>query len=227
MNLAASHGLQTGNTFVAGGSTRSPSQTGCRAGESTIEQFARDFLGLLDVLGIDRVTFCGLSMGGMIGMWLGVNAHKRLDTLVLCNTASRIGRPDTWNARIASVRQGGMKAVSEAVIERWFTSEFRRGSPDLVKRAKRMLEASPVEGYASCCSAIRDMDQTDSICQIRVPTLVIAGSRDAVTPPYESRSLVDRIAGARYLELGAAHLSNIEQADGFTSALRSFVVASG
>jgi len=194
-------------------------------GGGTIEKFARDFVRLLDMLSIDRVNFCGLSMGGMIGMWLGVNAPDRLDRLVLCNTASRIGTRDTWNTRIASVRQGGMQAVSAAVIERWFTPEFRMASPGLVTRAQRMLEASPIEGYASCCSAIRDMDQTDCIGRIRIPTLVIAGTHDAVTPPHVSRFLVEQIVGAQYVELAAAHLSNIEQADSFTSALRDFVGA--
>jgi len=206
---------------------RGQGQSSVIPGESTIETFGRDFLVLLGVLGIDHVTFCGLSMGGMIGMWLGVNAHQRLRALVLCNTASRIGTEDSWNTRIQAVRHGGMKAVSAAVIERWFTPEFRAASPELVDRARQMLEASPVQGYAACCSAIRDMDQTGCLNQIRVPTLVISGMKDAVTSPQEGRFLAEHIAGSQYVELSAAHLSNVEQAAEFTAALCSFAIGRG
>ncbi len=206
---------------------RGQGESSVLAGECSIEQLARDFLGLLDVLGVERVNFCGLSMGGMIGMWLGVNAHERLDALVLCNTAARIGTKEMWNGRIASVRQGGMKSVSTAVIERWFTAEFRAASPLLVDRARTMLEASPVEGYAACCVAIRDMNQTDSIETIRARTLVVAGREDGVTPTHEGRFLVERIPGSQYAELNAAHLSTIEQPDEFTSALSGFLLTSG
>jgi 3-oxoadipate enol-lactonase len=206
---------------------RGQGESSVLAGECSIEQLARDFLGLLDVLGVQRVNFCGLSMGGMVGMWLGVNARERLDSLVLCSTAARIGTKEMWNGRIASVRQGGMKSVSTAVIERWFTAEFREASPLLVKRARTMLEASPVEGYAACCAAIRDMDQTDSVRQIRVRTLVVAGRKDGVTPTRESRFLVEHIPGSQYVELDAAHLSNIEQPDEFTSALSAFFLTPG
>jgi 3-oxoadipate enol-lactonase len=163
----------------------------------------------------------------MIGMWLGVNAPERLDALVLCNTAAKIGTRATWNTRILTVRQEGMKSVSSAVIERWFTPEFRAASSPIVNRAKTMLEASPVEGYVACCAAIRDMDQTNSSSRISVRTLVVAGSEDAVTPPQEGRFLVDHIRGSQYVELDAAHLSNVEQSDAFTSALRDFLPSKG
>jgi 3-oxoadipate enol-lactonase len=196
-------------------------------GDGSIEQFGRDFIGLIDALNLKRLTFCGLSMGGMIGMWLGVNAPERLDALVLCNTAAKIGTRATWNTRILTVRQEGMKSVSSAVIERWFTPEFRAASSPIVNRAKTMLEASPVEGYVACCAAIRDMDQTNSSSRISVRTLVVAGSEDAVTPPQEGRFLVDHIRGSQYVELDAAHLSNVEQSDAFTSALRDFLPSKG
>jgi 3-oxoadipate enol-lactonase len=196
-------------------------------GDGSIEQFGRDFIGLIDALNLKRLSFCGLSMGGMIGMWLGVNAPERLDALVLCNTAAKIGTRATWNTRILTVRQEGMKSVSSAVIERWFTPEFRAASSPIVNRAKTMLEASPVEGYVACCAAIRDMDQTNSSSRISVRTLVVAGSEDAVTPPQEGRFLVDHIRGSQYVELDAAHLSNVEQSDAFTSALRDFLPSKG
>ena len=160
-------------------------------------------------------------------MWLGVNAPERLDALVLCNTAAKIGTKETWNTRISTVRQEGMKSVSSAVIERWFTPKFRVVSAAIVNRARMMLEASPVEGYVACCAAIRDMDQTNSISRIPVRTLVVAGSEDAVTPPQEGRLLAEHIRGGQYIELDAAHLSNIERADAFTSALRDFLSIKG
>jgi len=196
-------------------------------GDSSIEQFGRDFIGLIDALKLTSVIFCGLSMGGMIGMWLGVNAPERLDALVLCNTAAKIGTKATWNTRISSAQQEGMKSVSSVVIERWFTPEFRVASPAIVSRARTMLETSPVEGYVACCGAIRDMDQTNGISRISVPTLVVAGSEDAVTPPQEGRLLVDHIRGSQYVELDAAHLSNVEKSDAFTSALRNFLQGKG
>src|SRR5271166_2339268 len=125
----------------------------------TIELLGRDALGLLDSLGLDRVHFCGLSMGGMVGMWLAIHAPERLHRVVLSNTAARIGTKETWNARIATVRKDGMKPVAAAVIERWFTPQFRASFPERVARAQRMLENASPEGYAACCAAIRDMDQ--------------------------------------------------------------------
>jgi 3-oxoadipate enol-lactonase len=190
--------------------------------DATIETFAQDFIGLIDALGLRRVSFCGLSMGGMIGMWLGVHAPERLHALVLSNTAVRIGTKEMWNARISNVRAGGMLSISEAVIQLWFTPEFQEAHPRAVESAKSMLEASPVEGYVSCCAAIRDMDQSDSIARIQVRTLVMSGAKDAVTPTGEARFLVDRIAGSRLVELQAAHLSNIERPDEFNSSLTDF-----
>ncbi len=202
---------------------RGQGQSSVLPGDTSIGELARDFLGLLDALGLKHVTFCGLSMGGMIGIWLGVNEPARLRRLVLCNTAARIGTTDMWNARIASVRRGGMKAISAAVLERWFSPQFCATSPATVERARAMLEASPVEGYVSCCTAIRDMDQTDSISHIRTRTLVITGEKDMATPAVEGRLLAERIPGAQCVQLDAAHLSNIERSEEFTSTIREFL----
>ena len=195
--------------------TRGHGQSSAAPGEYTIEQLGRDVLALLDALSIERVHFCGLSMGGMIGMWLGVNAPERLRRLVLCNTAARIGTPAAWNARIATVRREGMKTVAAAVIERWFTPEFRALHPKKVAPAQRMLENSPPDGYAACCAAVRDMDQRETIGTIPVPTLVIYGGQDPVIPNSDALFLKERIPGAEAVELQAAHLSNVEQADAF------------
>jgi len=203
--------------------TRGHGKSSVTPGDYSIEQLGRDVLGLLDSLGLERVHFCGLSMGGMIGIWLGIHAPGRLRRLVLCNTAARIGTKDLWNGRIATVRKDGMKLVAAAVVERWFTPEFRASSAEQVARAQRMLESSPPEGYAACCAAIRDMDQRDAVAQIKAPTLVIYGESDPVVPASEAHFLTEHIGGASEVELAAAHLSNVEQADAFTEAVSKFL----
>ncbi|MGA2981225.1 MAG: 3-oxoadipate enol-lactonase [Terriglobales bacterium] len=203
--------------------TRGHGQSSVTPVDYTIEQLGRDVLGLLDSLHLDRVHFCGLSMGGMIGMWLGIHEPERLHRLVLSNTAARIGTKELWNARIATVRKDGMRSVAAAVIERWFTPEFRASFPEKVARAQRMLENSPPEGYAASCAAIRDMDQREAVAQIKTPTLVIYGGRDPVTPASEAHFLTEQIRGAVEVELAAAHLSNVEQPGAFTAAVSSFL----
>ncbi len=203
--------------------TRGHGQSSVTPGDYTIEQLGRDVLGLLDSLHLDRVHFCGLSMGGMIGIWLGIHAPGRLHRIVLCNTAARIGTKEMWNARIATVQKEGMKSVAAAVIERWFTPGFRASFPEKVARAQRMLESTGPAGYAGCCAAIRDMDQREAVAWIEVPTLVIYGGSDSVIPLADAHFLTNRIRGAKELELAAAHLSNVEQADAFTEAVSRFL----
>jgi 3-oxoadipate enol-lactonase len=203
--------------------TRGHGQSSVTPGDYTIEQLGRDVLGLLDSLGLDRVHFCGLSMGGVIGIWLGIHTPNRLHRLVLCNTAARIGKKEMWNARIATVRKDGMKSVAAAVVERWFTPEFRASSAATVARAQKMLESSPPEGYAACCAAIRDIDQSEAIARIKTPTLVIYGASDPVTPGSDAQFLAARIRGAEKVEIAAAHLSNIEQAQAFSETVSDFL----
>lgn len=203
--------------------TRGHGQTALTPGFYTIEQLAQDVVRLLDALRLDRAHFCGLSLGGMIGMWLGVHAAKRLNKLVLCNTAARIGTREMWNARIEEVRKTGMKQVAATVVERCFTPEFRARSPQAAASAQQTIENSPPEGYAACCAAIRDTDLREAISAIRVPTLVIAGAKDPATPPAEGHFLADRIVGAQYAELETAHLANLEAPDSFTSTLIRFL----
>lgn len=191
----------------------------------TIEQLGRDAVALLDFLKLDTVHFCGLSIGGQTGMWLGVHAPKRLKKLILCNTGAKIGSPEVWNARIDAVRKGGVKAVSGAVIERWFTAGFRAKEPATVSRIQQMLENANPEGYAGCCAAVRDFDYREKLSGIRAPTLIIAGAHDPATPPADGRLAAEKIPRARYVELEAAHLSNIEDRDRFTAEVIKFLSA--
>src|SRR6202163_1771663 len=190
--------------------SRGHGQTSVTQGEYSVEVLGRDVLQLLDALNLDRVNFCGLSIGGMTGMWLAVNAPQRLERLVLSNTAPKIGKPDAWNERIRAVREGGTQAVAQQVIERWFTPEFRRNHPDEVAKTRRMIESTGTEGYVGSCAAVRDFDFWKNVATIRAQTLVIAGTHDQSVPPPDAQKLAKQIPGARYLELSAAHISNVE-----------------
>jgi 3-oxoadipate enol-lactonase len=192
-------------------------------GPYTIDMLGQDAVAVLDAAGVKRALFCGLSKGGMVGQWLGVNAPNRVGRLVLANTAAFIGAPEVWNQRIETVRAQGMAAIVPGVIDRWFTKPFQERAPDSVARIRDMLLATDPEGYAACCAAVRDMDQRQTIGAIRVPTLVIAGRHDLATSPEQGRLIADTIPGARFLELDAAHLSNIEAEAAFTHALLDFL----
>jgi 3-oxoadipate enol-lactonase len=203
--------------------TRGHGESVVTPGPYSIAQLGRDVIGLLDVIGVGRTNFCGLSMGGMIAMWLGVNAPDRIDRLVLCNTAAKIGTAETWNSRIDMVRTQGMAPVADTQAQRWFTPRFIANSPTEVAAARERIVNTSPEGYAANCAAIRDMDQRGTISRIQARTLVIAGLHDPVIPAADSRYLADTIPGARLVELDASHLSNLEAADDFTAALLTFL----
>jgi 3-oxoadipate enol-lactonase len=203
--------------------TRGHGQSPATPGPYSIDQLAKDVVALLDALDLDRVHFCGLSMGGMIGMWLGMNAPERLNKQVLCNTGARIGTLEAWNARIDAVRKNGMKSISSAVVERWFTPAFRQKSPATISNTRKMIEEASAGGYAACCAAIRDCDYREQVGAIGTPTLVISGAHDPATPPADGRFLAQQIPGARYVELNAAHLSNIEDQRHFNKELAAFL----
>lgn len=205
--------------------TRGHGASTATKGPYSIDRLGRDAVAVLDALNIPRAHFCGLSLGGMTGMWLGVHAPERLQKLVLANTTARIASPANYNARIETVRTGGMAAVSQAVVERWFTPAYIASHPEQIALMRQMMERMPADGYAACCAAIRDMDQRDDIATIRVPTLVIAGTHDVATPPADGRFLADRVKDAQYAELNAAHLSNIEATPAFTAAVLAFLNA--
>ncbi|HXN21195.1 MAG TPA: 3-oxoadipate enol-lactonase [Candidatus Dormibacteraeota bacterium] len=204
---------------------RGHGQSPASPGDYTIELLASDLLAVLDHLRIDAATFCGLSLGGMVGLWLGIFAPTRVPKLALGSTAAHIGSAETWNARIDSVRKGGMAAVTEATLERWFTPPFIRRDPAAVDRIRQMLLASPTAGYIANCAAVRDANFREVLGQVRSQTLVISGSHDRSTPPADGRFLAEHIPGASYCELDAAHLSNIESSQNFTATILQFMTA--
>ena len=205
--------------------TRGHGKSSVAPGPYTIEQLANEVLALADSQRIEHFHFCGLSMGGQIGMWIAANAPRRMNKVVLCSTAAKIGTPEMWDARIATVRKEGMKNVAAAAIERWFTAAFRAKNPSVVGRIHKVLEATSPEGYAACCSGLRDFDFRESLAKVRTPTLVISGTHDPATTPADGQFLASHIAGARDVELNGAHLSNIEDADRFTWEVLTFLTS--
>lgn len=207
--------------------TRGHGQSEVTPGEYSIAQLGNDALALLDHLGIERVSFCGLSMGGMTGMWLGVHHPLRIWRLVLANTGAKVGDPSTWAARFDAVRKGGMAAITPSVLDRWFTARYQKLTPAEVDKVRAMLLATSPDGYIANGAAVRDMDQRADLERIKLPTLVIGGTHDGSTPPELGRAVAQAIEGARYVELDAAHLSNWEQAGAFTATVLSFLLDGG
>ncbi|WP_404994738.1 3-oxoadipate enol-lactonase [Cupriavidus pauculus] len=205
--------------------TRGHGQSSVTEGPYSIAQLGGDVIALLDYLKLSRVHFCGLSMGGITGMWLGLHHADRLNKLILCNTAAYIGPPENWTNRAAAVQRDGVASIAAAVVDKWLTPDFAAQQPELVQHLRTMLGATDTRGYAANCLAVRDSDLREQIQRIVTPTLVIAGSGDIPTPPADGRYLADNIPGAQYVELYAAHLSNLQQVDGFTQAVLKFLAA--
>jgi 3-oxoadipate enol-lactonase len=183
------------------------------AGPYTIADLASDVLTVLDHLGESRVALCGLSMGGMVGMWLAAHAPERISALALLDTSAHMGS-EVWAPRIAAVEAGGTASIVDSVMQRWFTPEFRERHPDGVARYAAMVADTPDAGYAGCAAAIRDMDLRADLAKITAPTLVLVGSDDPATPPADARDLADRIAGSRLVVVpGAAHIASAERPD--------------
>ena len=193
----------------------------------SFDELGADLLALLDSLGFDRVHFCGLSMGGMLGQWLGIHAPHRIRKLVLCNTAAKIGTDEGWNTRIDTVRMEGIDAIVPAVLARWFTEDFRAAYPAEFAATAAMLLANRPRGYTASCAAIRDADFRDGIARITAPALIVCGVEDQVTTPAAAAFLAQHIPGARLLALPAAHLSNVEAATAFSTGVLNFFVAGG
>ena len=202
---------------------RGHGKSGVPAGPYTMERFGRDVLAILDALDIRKAHWCGLSMGGMVGQWLGANASERFDRMILANTSCHYPDPTNWDNRIKAVKDGGIASIADAVIGGWLTADFREREPAVTARMKQMLLASPQEGYIACCEALRTLDQRDLLPRISRPTLVIAGRHDAATPIAAGEYIRSHIPGASMTILDAAHISNVEQSHAFTEAVIGFL----
>ena len=193
-------------------------------GPYSMAELGGDLMGLFDRLEIERASLCGLSIGGMIGMWVAAHAPERVERLVLCCTSAHLGPPEGWTERAAAVRAGGVEAVADAVLGRWFTSDFAAAEPALIARMRRILTATPPEGYAGCCEAIAEMDLTPELPSITAPTLVVAGEEDPATPPEHGRRIAELIPGARFQTISpAAHLATVERPDVTTAMILRFL----
>ena len=200
--------------------TRGHGDSPAPPGPYSIDDLGADVIALLDRLELERVSFCGLSIGGMVGMWLAVNAPDRIERLAICCTATALPPADMWTDRAALVRAEGTGAVVDATIDRWFTPAFLERDPATVERIRASFLATDREGYAGCCEALAGFDMTGRLGAVRAPTLVIAGSDDPVGTPERAAAIAAEIADARLVVLpGARHLAAVERAEEVTGEL--------
>lgn len=183
-------------------------------GPYTIDDLGDDVLEMLDSLDLERVSYCGLSLGGMIGMWLAGNAPERIDRLALCCTTASYPSPRPWTTRAAAVRAHGIAPIAAQVVSRWFTPMFKEHSPDVITSFEDTLSGIDAESYAGCCDALAELDLRPVLPSIQAPTVVIAAAQDEAAPPECARVIAELIPNAELYIVGdAAHLANIEAAD--------------
>lgn len=178
-----------------------------------LADLGRDVVELMDTLGLERASYCGLSIGGMVGMWLGAHAAERIDRLILLCTSAHMPPASAWQERVRAVREAGsVEPIADTVVERWLTPQYAAARPEVRGELRAMLVATPAEGYVGCCQAIERMDLRDALSAIEPPTLVVSGSQDPSTPPVEQELIAAAIPGARHEVVGpAAHLAAVEQ----------------
>jgi len=205
--------------------TRGHGSSDATPGDYSVELLARDALGIADALGIGTFAFCGLSLGGMIGQWLGAFAPDRVTHLVLANTSSRYLNAEIMEERRKMAREGGMATIADVAMQRFFSPQGLASGTPAIANIRRTLLATDPEGYASCCAAIRDLNQTALLASIRTPTLIISGDHDVSTPWQGQGDVLAReIPHARVVHLPTGHLSNLERPRSFTAALLQFLV---
>lgn len=186
-----------------------------QAGRDSVAALGRDFLDLLNDLGLARISLCGLSLGGATAMWVAANAPERIDRLVLASTSARFGEPEPWLERAAVVRAQGLEPIADGIVGRWFTPG---APPEVVARFRQQLVATPRETYAACCEALAGWDFRERLAGIRLPTLVVAAAEDSSTPRDQAQLIADGIDGAALVVLSdAAHLANVERAEAFST----------
>jgi len=205
--------------------TRGHGASAVPAGPYSIAQLGTDVLALLDALGVERAFYCGLSMGGATGVWLGTHAPDRFFRFVICNTLPWLGPPEPMDARIEAVRNDGLGPLVDPTLERWFTAECRAHDPSTLREIRTTFLSTPVEGYVGCCEALRDYDERPSLHRVARPTLIVAGTHDPSPPVDVVREFAAQVPGAVCVELPAAHLSNIGAAAQFNAEVLQFLGA--
>jgi 3-oxoadipate enol-lactonase len=205
--------------------TRGHGGSAVPSGDYTLDDLGNDALALADSLNVRTFAWCGLSMGGAIGQWIALKAPSRLTSLVLASTAPRFGSPELWDARIKAVREGGMQAIVDATMQRFFSPAMLAQGDAYAQSTRRVFLATDAQGYLGCCAALRDVDLTQQLSNISVPTLVIGGDSDPSTPWADCGAILARdIPGARAVILNTAHLSNLGQPQSFIAALLDFLL---
>jgi 3-oxoadipate enol-lactonase len=202
---------------------RGHGKSGAPKGPYNMERLGRDVLAIADALKIKKFNWCGLSMGGMVGQWLGANAPERIEKLILSNTNLYYEDKTFWNNRIKAVQESGLEPLVASNMERWFTKHFRDSEPQAMERMKAMFLATNTVGYVACCEAVRDMDFRASNPSISAPTLVIVGAQDAATPPSAGEAIAKQIKGAKVASIEAAHIANVEQPQQYTETVLNFL----
>ena len=211
------------NYFIVRYDTRGHGESDVPNTPSSIEELGNDVLNLMDELGIATFHFCGLSIGGLTGQWLGLNAQNRLEKLIIANTAMKIGAFENWNDRIETVRENGLSSIIEGTRKIWFSKSFAETKPQLVNTILDDFIKTPIEGYISCCVAVRDADFTNQIEKITTPTLIFTGTNDIITTVLDGIEMTKKIKNSEMVELNAAHISNIEDGHLFTTKLLKFL----
>jgi 3-oxoadipate enol-lactonase len=193
-------------------------------GPYSVEQIASDVLRVADAAGLKRFHYCGISLGGMVGLLLAARYPERIGALVAANTAAKIGTEERWQERCRAVRSVGMRGICDSVVPRWFAPDFASRADGLLERLKNVFVGTHADGYLACCVALAAADITLEIPRIRAPTLIIGGEHDASTSVVDAKALHVAIHGSRLRVLeGAGHLSNIDKSEEFTSAVRDFL----
>ena len=206
--------------------TRGHGGTEATAGPYSLDELSEDVRALLRALGITRTHFIGLSMGGMIGQIIAIKYPQMLQSLVLCDTMSRVpteAKP-MWDDRIHTAETGGMEPLVEPTLARWFTEPFRQKGSPVLDQVRTMIRSTPPRGYTGCCHAIAALNLTDHLKAITLPTLIIVGEDDPATPVAASHVIHEQVRGSELVILkSAAHLSNLEQPEAFNQALTAFL----
>jgi len=192
-------------------------------GDYTLAQIAEDVLELMDALGIERADYCGVSMGGMVGMWLAAHHPTRIRRLVLCSTSAHMAPQQPWIDRAALVRAEGMAAVAEPTLERWLTDDFRLLASAGVELTRAQLLGTDPQGYAGCAMAVGEMDLRDDLRSITAPTLVIVADDDPSTPPSHGEAIASAIQGAELIRVRGRHLALVENPEEFITAIGEFL----
>jgi 3-oxoadipate enol-lactonase len=191
--------------------TRGHGESAVPPGDYTLDDLGQDAVAVLDAEGIDAAHVCGISMGGITALWLGVYAPSRVSSLVVANTSARIGSLQSWSDRVALVKSEGMAGVARQAMPKWFTPAFWAREPDTIDAFRRMVESIPIPGYLGCCAALRNGDLRASIASIAAPTVAIAGSEDPLTPPDALRFIHEQVRGSRLVTLPCSHISNADR----------------